>query len=145
MILGLRSRKSLSKFDTAFFPISGYPGDLMRLWWRIVRVCITQLNPSDHDVKCSRKKTHPPRFSGMCSCAFFALSEPSSPPGGGGVAGPAVGVADCFGPLLGTRQQATKFNEDYKRSAKRHGDNKPFLVRKAFLKRVLMERYRHKL
>ena len=47
--------------------------------------------------------------------------------------------------LLGTRQQAPKFNEDYKRSDKRHGDNKPFLVRKAFLKRVLMERYRHKL
>ena len=47
--------------------------------------------------------------------------------------------------LLGTRQQAPKFNEDYKRSAKRHGDNKPFLVRKAFLKRVLMEGYRHKL
>ena len=62
-----------------------------------MRVCSTQLNPSDHEVKCSRKKTHPPRFSGMFSCAFFALSEPSSPPGGGGVAGPAVGVADCFG------------------------------------------------
>ena len=47
--------------------------------------------------------------------------------------------------LLGARKQAPKWNEDYKRSGKRHGENKPFLVRKTFLKRVLMERYRHKL
>ena len=56
-------------------------------------------------------------------------------------------ASDCKSKLwlLGANQQAPKWNEDYKRSGKRHGANNPFLVCKTFLKRVLMERYRHKL
>ena len=40
---------------------------------------------------------------------------------------------------------APKYNVDYKRSSKPHGKQQPLLVRKGFLKKVLMQRYRAKL
>ena len=45
--------------------------------------------------------------------------------------------------ILGRRQPQT--GRDFKRGNKKHGGNSPFFVRRAFLKRVLVARYRHKI
>ena len=92
--LGTLVSQELSQIENSFFPISGYPGDLafafpswtaagactleflarlywlpgdlMKLWWRVVPVWSTQLDPGDLEVKCNRKNsTHSPRFSGI--------------------------------------------------------------------------------
>ena len=76
------------------------------------------------------------------SAVLEALREPSKNPNRY-----LQSTSDCMSKLwtLGPKQQAPKWNEDYKRSGKRHGAKNPFLVRKSFLKKVLVERYRHKL
>ena len=43
---------------------------------------------------------------------------------------------------LGKQKRTPRMNEDYKRAVSGHGGNKPYVVRKTFLKRVMNERYK---